>query len=302
MEYGAEEEGKKSKIPREGSGRSSGLYRRYGRPTRDTTTAITDRDDDADLDFGNFAISHLDCDTAVHVSVSFCRNDESLGFDSLRVHIEVTGIDRVATRLPEIVGDDIIRIDLPLSSNGMTENSIEFWNATDTDLVDKASDMFQRHWGRISGDSNHWQPSATKWLSECHQNHQCKTAGPFYPTRLIDVNDPSLPRLVKSEDLGKTEQHPYTTLSYVWGTVQKYVLTTANLSDLQTGVDPSLLPKTINDAVHVSRQRCFSQTWGAWVTGAPPAGSMLFCISGSPTISSLSPLPKRYSQHFQPVG
>jgi hypothetical protein len=89
------------------------------RSVADYITERDSEDDDADLDFGNFAISHLDCDAAVHVSICFCCNDESLVFDSLRVHVEVTGIDKTATHLPEIVGDDIIRIDLPLSSYGM---------------------------------------------------------------------------------------------------------------------------------------------------------------------------------------
>lgn len=88
------------------------------RSVADYITERDSEDDDADLDFGSFALSHLNCQATVHVSMSYIQAGEGTVFNSLQVQITVTGVDKTLSPLPEIAGDDTIKIDLPLSSNG----------------------------------------------------------------------------------------------------------------------------------------------------------------------------------------
>ncbi|KAL1942730.1 hypothetical protein VTO73DRAFT_4970 [Trametes versicolor] len=69
------------------------------------------------------------------------------------------------------------------------------------------------------------------------------------PTRLIDCSNPDAPRLV----LTGGQRGRYLALSYVWGEEQKHSTTTLNESTYcADGIDSSLLPQTIVDAIRVT--------------------------------------------------
>ncbi|KAI0653356.1 heterokaryon incompatibility protein-domain-containing protein [Cubamyces menziesii] len=70
------------------------------------------------------------------------------------------------------------------------------------------------------------------------------------PTRLIDCSDLECLRIIEaSPDMRGT----YIALSYVWGEDQPHRTTEMNLSSYKVKIDPAILPRTILDAIHVTR-------------------------------------------------
>ncbi|KAL1946194.1 hypothetical protein VTO73DRAFT_15321 [Trametes versicolor] len=53
----------------------------------------------------------------------------------------------------------------------------------------------------------------------------------------------------------------YLTLSYVWGGDQVQKTTTSNISAYEHGIEPSLLPATIRDAIHATHALGFQSIW-----------------------------------------
>ncbi|KAH9887728.1 heterokaryon incompatibility protein-domain-containing protein [Cubamyces lactineus] len=95
-------------------------------------------------------------------------------------------------------------------------------------------------------------------IEECVRDHDrcqaitlCSTKPTTLPTRLIDCSDPCRVRVVKTDD---STCGPYAALSYVWGKDrdQTHRCTRTNLSSYMVGVDPTNLPQTIRDAIHVA--------------------------------------------------
>ncbi|KAJ6510355.1 HET-domain-containing protein [Mycena sanguinolenta] len=92
------------------------------------------------------------------------------------------------------------------------------------------------------------RPLAVNCVSNCIANHP-RCFGPqnssVLPTRIIDCFDPGRPKL----RLGNGENQLYVALSYVWGEAQPHCTTTERLEAYISGIDPSLLPQTIKDAI-----------------------------------------------------
>ncbi|KAL5608840.1 hypothetical protein FOVSG1_003521 [Fusarium oxysporum f. sp. vasinfectum] len=88
---------------------------------------------------------------------------------------------------------------------------------------------------------------------------------PNPPTRLIDVdtNDPSIVRLiVTAEDLHKDFIPKYLTLSYCWGSTNGHAKTTrATIAARREGIAVHSLPKTIQDAIQLTRLLKFRYLW-----------------------------------------
>jgi len=79
------------------------------------------------------------------------------------------------------------------------------------------------------------------------------------PRYLIEVDHASGPRVVLHRSL--PEQASYVALSYVWGTNQTYVLTKKTLQEKCSGLDHAQVPKTISDAMNVTKQLGYSFLW-----------------------------------------
>ncbi|KAH9889096.1 heterokaryon incompatibility protein-domain-containing protein [Cubamyces lactineus] len=99
--------------------------------------------------------------------------------------------------------------------------------------------------------------TARSFVDNCVQNHErCRVSSSIsesasLPTRLIDCSDLQYPRIVVTD--GWDKHVPYVALSYVWGGEQPHRTTEANLPSYMNGIDLSLLPQTILDAIHVTR-------------------------------------------------
>jgi hypothetical protein len=102
------------------------------------------------------------------------------------------------------------------------------------------------------------------WIQTCQKNHQsCVAPGnnTFFPTRLLDVRKSAI-RLVDGQDL-KPSDAGYVALSYCWGSTMpksgKTMLDT--LSARRAGIEFALLPKTLREAIVVTRSLGISYIW-----------------------------------------
>ncbi|KAF7927088.1 hypothetical protein EAE99_005419 [Botrytis elliptica] len=108
------------------------------------------------------------------------------------------------------------------------------------------------------------------WIEACYnrrENHEnCgRTIGTnILPTRLIDVgtmNNESV-RLITTMDSMEPSKHPYLILSYCWGRGNDVAkTTTGNLEDRLRSFDIAYLPKTIQDAIILTRMMNIRYLW-----------------------------------------
>lgn len=117
-----------------------------------------------------------------------------------------------------------------------------------------------------STDSRRKMDLAQSWIDDCLCYHnQCSRAfesSLWLPTRLVDTGPMGGPiklRLIETRD--ESIDDPYMTLSYCWGGIIGSQLTLANLNDMKTGMSLSKLPKTIQDAIRVTRQLNVRYLW-----------------------------------------
>lgn len=102
------------------------------------------------------------------------------------------------------------------------------------------------------------------WLRDCLRNHYICTFRtntlPALPYRVLDVGS-----LVGSQDpflsVGTGRLGRYVTLSYRWGEVNTFVTTSKNIDEYRRRVSPHVLPKTLQDAIHVTRELGIRFLW-----------------------------------------
>lgn len=102
------------------------------------------------------------------------------------------------------------------------------------------------------------------WLNECLASHTMCGGWDTQtlPTRLLDVGDAAAPdglRLVLGEELGA--KTPYLTLSYCWGRTKPVVLMNALLPAFRASITTLTLPKTIQEAVDITRRLGYRFLW-----------------------------------------
>lgn len=100
-----------------------------------------------------------------------------------------------------------------------------------------------------------------RWIVDCKKHELCQDTLPFLPTRVIDVrglDSQSRPFLHISTPGQKAR---YVTLSYCWGGPQNTVTTKSSMVDKIKGFELESLPKTIQDALEVTRKLGFQYLW-----------------------------------------
>lgn len=105
-----------------------------------------------------------------------------------------------------------------------------------------------------------------KHLHHCRQHHsKCAEQDPtFQPTRLVNCADDTGQLLLVEQD--RTVQASpsaiqYVALSYCWGASGFFKTTRTNIDRLKQGFDLSDLPKTLQDAIAVTRQLGIPYIW-----------------------------------------
>ncbi|OJT13281.1 hypothetical protein TRAPUB_10174 [Trametes pubescens] len=96
-------------------------------------------------------------------------------------------------------------------------------------------------------------------LDECIASHNnCpKPRETPLPTRVIDCMDPSKPRLLMTAGT----LAPYLALSYVWGSNASHVTLESNIDKYLVGIDTSVIPRTIQDAITVTHKLGMRYLW-----------------------------------------
>lgn len=102
------------------------------------------------------------------------------------------------------------------------------------------------------------------WILECQKSHKhcaAQQKGHFFPTRLLDLRKSSI-RLVNSHDL-KASDGGYAALSYCWGSTipESGKTTSKTLQTHREGIDYALLPRTLREAIAVTRSLGLPFMW-----------------------------------------
>jgi hypothetical protein len=103
-----------------------------------------------------------------------------------------------------------------------------------------------------------------RWLDECDQEHACLRPDlKEMPTRLLQCSattDPGFVRLVSTQGLHALNVR-YTALSYCWGGKTQVRTLKANADQHKQGIRLDTLPRTIQDAVSVTRRLGLEYLW-----------------------------------------
>lgn len=106
----------------------------------------------------------------------------------------------------------------------------------------------------------------TQWVDTCVVNHPSCTPEASkdwnMPTRVIDVGLPTSSSNVRLIATSEDQIEPWIALSYCWGTDTEFFKTTmANVDDLQGSIDFGSLPRTVQDAIKVTRRLNYRYLW-----------------------------------------
>jgi hypothetical protein len=104
-----------------------------------------------------------------------------------------------------------------------------------------------------------------QWIEKCetectHCNDSSAQLWTSYPTRLIDVSQPSL-RLIITASLKQEERLPYIALSHCWGRNRCFMTRRDTISERQRGFAMEALPTTFQDAVSLTRSLKIRYLW-----------------------------------------
>ncbi|PBK66881.1 HET-domain-containing protein [Armillaria solidipes] len=97
-----------------------------------------------------------------------------------------------------------------------------------------------------------------KRIDDCLLHECCpQPCAALLPTRVIDCKDPDQPRLLAHNGV----EDKYVALSYVWGGKQPHSTTTKNLESYIKGIPLINIPKTVVDAITVTRKLGLQYLW-----------------------------------------
>ena len=104
---------------------------------------------------------------------------------------------------------------------------------------------------------------ASQWIQECKTKHtNCALAeDPLLPMRVLDLQDPGSVDSLKLIECEAQQHGNYVALSYVWGTLPCLRLLDHNRVTLMAGILMENLPRTIQDAVKVTRALNIRYLW-----------------------------------------
>ena len=101
------------------------------------------------------------------------------------------------------------------------------------------------------------------WIEECQMKHiNCPTPeDPLLPTRVVDVGNEEGTSPIKLRVGTNQERAKYAALSYCWGGSQSVALVKSTLDTMKGGISTHNLPKTLCDAIEVTKKLGLSFLW-----------------------------------------
>ncbi|KAI0596701.1 heterokaryon incompatibility protein-domain-containing protein [Biscogniauxia sp. FL1348] len=124
---------------------------------------------------------------------------------------------------------------------------------------DPAADYIVARPQLLDVNTPHAHSLVLRAIEDCIAQHECCPSphDQFLPMRLIDCTDPRKPKLVETDG----QKGRYIVLSYVWGEAQVHSTTSSNISSYLSGIDISVLPQTIQDAISLTKDLEFDYLW-----------------------------------------
>ena len=137
----------------------------------------------------------------------------------------------------------------------------------DIDYIPDSDDQLENPITTDNTSSDASLQAASTWLQNCVKHHrECNTNGngdPWYPTRLLDVDDPAndgtYVRLIRTAE--ELPLGPYATLSHRWGSTNHLQLTGSISRKAQVKFMIADMPRTFQEAVKVSKQLGIRYLW-----------------------------------------
>jgi hypothetical protein len=97
------------------------------------------------------------------------------------------------------------------------------------------------------------------WIAACAAHKVCQIRRLKHPkllTRVLEINDSSCKLRETNNEAGE-----YVALSYCWGVEQPFKLTSARLESYKENIKVATLPKSIQDAIKVTRELGYRCLW-----------------------------------------
>lgn len=132
------------------------------------------------------------------------------------------------------------------------------------------SDSISRRLRSTNSGSDGCLSLAKRWLETCTKEHgkRCQIADMnVVPSRLLDVSPElgidavKLVSLPEYDKLGNPTSVKYAALSYCWGIEPFMTTDSSNIRAMQLSILPSLLPRTIQDAIRITRYMGLRYLW-----------------------------------------
>jgi Heterokaryon incompatibility protein (HET) len=104
---------------------------------------------------------------------------------------------------------------------------------------------------------------AVAWIERCRKYHPncAKDQRSILPTRVMDVSPSANVRMVRLLKVNDGDASDCAALSYVWGVRNRCILTSSCLEAYERAIDLASLPKTMKDAICITRQIGLKYLW-----------------------------------------
>jgi hypothetical protein len=102
------------------------------------------------------------------------------------------------------------------------------------------------------------------WINKCDKDHDCQSKTNYVPRRLLGVSESTIFPDVRIRDLAGNSAEKYAALSYCWGSGPDHVQVLTlkdNLEDHRARISFKTLPKSIQDAIRVTRELGIPYLW-----------------------------------------
>ncbi|CZR67704.1 uncharacterized protein PAC_17603 [Phialocephala subalpina] len=198
-----------------------------------------------------FILAVVDLKTPPESKTAFVRVSGTLFSDT-----EDTTKDYLSTL---VLNDSRFKICYQSATIGIPIILYDHWQAYAIEGNDSASFLVAKADHKYTPESLLLQRVQAQ-IHECQEKHQhCPKLTTNLPTRVIRVgSEGENPALHLSLPF---ERDSYLALSYCWGGPQKVVTTLASLQSMRNGISLDSLPKTIQDAITLTRRLGFKYLW-----------------------------------------
>jgi hypothetical protein len=156
---------------------------------------------------------------------------------------------------------ETFRVIVPEGTSTGVDNIVTLLTYHTTD--DAATDMIETSSSSFTPSFENRISQAIAWMKKCEETDEvCKGLGngPL-PTRVLDLGTLNHENQLKLRDDLSGAPGRYACLSYCWGSAQSTMTRSGTIDDFKSGIDITSLPKTIQEAICVTRKLNLQFLW-----------------------------------------